>query len=528
MDLHLRRDRTLIYRLEAGTLGFSAAELHLVGDLAQTPTGPDFSGKLAVAEFSDFSASQPAATVRLRTLGLAGPLRVSSDALRFDGALGGTGFVVAPTAAVAASSLMTAESVAFDLLAEGLEVTTLSGKGRFNGISVPDLGAGASGVDLELESLRLPSVDGRLRGLTTGLEVRRGESRHRGLDLELRGDLRAGRFLGGDGSLLLGFTGEIPFRYTADLQLPTLEATLADARLGAGALPDAARALALTLPEALAFEDGELVLDGRIAYADASLDGALDVRGDRLALALGESRFEGLDFNTRVDIADVISGRGPLALELANLAAGLDLTAMSTSIEFEGADFGLVTFDARLLGGALRTPALKLAGGQLQETLIEWTGFDLGRLLTFIDVSGLDGSGTLDATLPIVNDGSGPAVEAGRFAARGPGVLRYRSGTPATNIGLQALENFQYDSLEGQLDYASDGAYTIALDLLGRNPDLYGGHPVRFRLNLGGEMPALFRSLFITGDFEKAILERLRAGEPALPGGDESPSETDP
>jgi hypothetical protein len=337
------------------------------------------------------------------------------------------------------------------------------------------------------------------------------------MDLDIEGALSQGRFLEGKGSLLLGFTGEIPFRYAADLDRPTLEATLDDARLDAGAMPAAARALALTLPENLRFGSGELVLDGRIAYADDRLAGALRVRGESLALGLGESRFEGLDFTTEVDVAEVISGRGPLALALANLAAGLDLTDLSTSIEFQGADLGLVSLDASLLGGRLRTPGLRLAGGQLQGTLIEWTGFDLGKLLSFVDVNGLSGSGTLDATFPIVNDGAGPAVEAGRFAARGPGVLRYTSGVPATNIGLQALENFQYDSLEGQLDYANNGAYTIALDLLGRNPDLYGGHPVRFRLNLGGEMPALFRSLFITGDFDKAIIERLRAGEPALP-----------
>ena len=41
-------------------------------------------------------------------------------------------------------------------------------------------------------------------------------------------------------------------------------------------------------------------------------------------------------------------------------------------------------------------------------------------------------------------------------------------------------------------------------------------------------MPALFRSLFITGDFEKAIIERLRAGEPALPGDPEAPSGLEP
>ena len=527
LELDLRRNRTLIYGFEEGELGFGAAELRLVGDVRSTGAGLVFRGNLEIAEFSDFSVSQPAATARLRTLGLAGPLEVGSDTLRFEGAIGGAGFVVAPADAVAASSLLTAESFTFDLLAEGQDITALSGRGRLNGIALPDLGVRAAGVDLEVESLRLPAVDGMLGGLTTGLEIRLEETRYSGLDLELRGALRAGRYLQGDGSLLLGFTGELPFRYVADLQEPTLEANLAQARLGAGALADAARALALPLPETLAFEGGELLLDGSIAYAGDALRGALDVRGNALALALGESRFDGLNFTTRVDVAEVISGRGPLALELANLAAGLDLTTLNTSIEFEGADFGLLSFDARLLGGALRTPALKLAGGQLQGTLFEWTGFDLGQLLAFIDVAGLEGTGTIDATIPIVNDGAGPAVEAGRFAARGPGMLRYRSGAPATNIGLQALENFQYDTLEGQLDYGSDGAYTIALDLLGRNPDLYGGHPVRFRLNLGGEMPALFRSLFITGDFEKAIIERLRAGEPALPEGSDS-SGTEP
>ena len=522
VELALRRDRTLVYRLEEATLGFSAAELRLVGTLAGATTAPEFRGQLEIAEFSDFSVSEPAATARLRTLGLSGPLEVGAGDLRFEGAIGGTGFVVAPLNAVAASSLLTAQSVTFDLLVEGLGVTELSGQGRLNGIALPDLGVRAAGVDLELESLRVPAVEGRLGGLTTGLEIRLEDALHTGLELELRGDLREGRYLEGDGNLLLGFTGDLPFRYAADLRRPALEASLTRARLGADALPDAARALAAPLPESLAFEAGELVLDGQISYVDDALRGAVDVQGDALALALGESRFEGLNFRTRIDVGDIIAGRGPLALEIANLAAGLDLTTLETSLEFEGADFGLLSFDARLLGGELRSPALKLSGGQLQGTLIEWTGFDLGQLLTFVDVAGLDGSGTIDATIPIVNDGSGPSVEAGRFAARGPGVLRYQTGVPATNIGLQALENFQYDSLEGQLDYASDGAYTIALDLLGRNPDLYGGHPVRFRLNLGGEMPALFRSLFVTGDFEKAIIERLRAGEPALPLGSEA------
>ena len=98
-------------------------------------------------------------------------------------------------------------------------------------------------------------------------------------------------------------------------------------------------------------------------------------------------------------------------------------------------------------------------------------------------------------------------------AARGPGQLSYSSGAPAANIGLQALENFNYQSLSGTLDYGSDGGYTIGVELLGANPDLYGGYPIRFKLNLGGAMPALFRSLFVTGDFDKAIIEQLRSDD---------------
>jgi hypothetical protein len=167
---------------------------------------------------------------------------------------------------------------------------------------------------------------------------------------------------------------------------------------------------------------------------------------------------------------------------------------------------------------------VRLISGRVQDSELRWEGFDLARLLEFVDVNGLDGTGTVDARMPLVAEENGLAVRNGTFAARGPGRLRYNSGVPAGNIGLQALENFEYENLSGTLDYGSDGAYSIGVDLLGRNPDLYGGHPIRFRLQLGGAMPALFRSLFVTGDFDRAIIDRLRSGTPLLeeaePGGE--------
>ncbi len=63
----------------------------------------------------------------------------------------------------------------------------------------------------------------------------------------------------------------------------------------------------------------------------------------------------------------------------------------------------------------------------------------------------------------------------------------------ATNIGLQAMENFQYQDLSGTINYQADGTYRITIRLEGKNPDLYGGHPVVFNLNINGSLPAAFR-----------------------------------
>jgi len=518
LDLSLRLVHPLRGRLGEASVGASTADLAL-GLAVEHPAGAPLaaSGRLEVLELAGFSLANPSLAAKFDVLRAEGDLAWSGKGLAFDGPLAGDGLVVAPVDAVAANSLLTAGSARLDLQATGRDALTVTGSGALAGVALPDLGARMDNVDLVIHSLALPAMDGRLGLLTTGLEAVLDETTYSGLDLDLEGTLADGERVSGDGELLLGFSGALPFAFELDLDTAALDVALDEAALPAAALRDAARALALSLPEALRFVDGGLIIDGALSLDEAGLGGALDITGDALGMALGESRFEGLSFTTRFDLGEAITGGGPLLLELAQLAAGLDLVALDTELAIEGpADLGLITLDAELLGGRLSAPALRLVDGRVQDTTIEWSGFDLGRLLSFVDVNGLDGSGTLDARLPLVGGEDGLSVVGGRFDARGPGRLRYSTGGPATNIGLQALENFEYEELGGTLDYDANGDYTVVVELLGRNPDLYGGHPIRFRLNLGGAMPALFRSLFVTGDFDKAIIERLRAGESPL------------
>ncbi|MGB0495901.1 MAG: intermembrane phospholipid transport protein YdbH family protein, partial [Kangiellaceae bacterium] len=105
-------------------------------------------------------------------------------------------------------------------------------------------------------------------------------------------------------------------------------------------------------------------------------------------------------------------------------------------------------------------------------------------------------------------------VENGHFSSNRPGILKYDSGQNQedveANIALHALQDFHYDKLEGTINYNKEGAYEIKLHLLGSNPSLYDGYPIDFDLNLNGELSDVFQSVFLTGDFEKSIIEKAK------------------
>ncbi len=77
---------------------------------------------------------------------------------------------------------------------------------------------------------------------------------------------------------------------------------------------------------------------------------------------------------------------------------------------------------------------------------------------------------------------------------------------------MQALRNFHFLYLHATLHYGSDGAYRLQNTLEGNNPDFYGGYPIRFRLDINGSLPGLFRAALFSGDFNRHILEQLRSG----------------
>ena len=117
---------------------------------------------------------------------------------------------------------------------------------------------------------------------------------------------------------------------------------------------------------------------------------------------------------------------------------------------------------------------------------------DLAELFEVIDVDGLSASGVVSGDIPLTITAGNFLIRNSRLAANGPGVLRFRSagarsalqaGGESVELMLQALENFQYETLTVTAEKGATGDANVKISLLGHNPDILEGHP--FALNIG-------------------------------------------
>ena len=181
---------------------------------------------------------------------------------------------------------------------------------------------------------------------------------------------------------------------------------------------------------------------------------------------------------------------------------------------------GLPPAQLRLQGQLVAKPALKverlaiaLAGGEITslpfavdpaapqlKTVLQVDHIDLAEITRLLSVGGLSGTGQLDGRIPLNLDRGKVAINAGRLASRGPGVLRYKpdklpkeltaAGEPV-KLMLEALSDFHYDSLALELDKPFEGTGTVLLRLTGRNPAVLSGRPFNFNIRIESDFDRL-------------------------------------
>jgi hypothetical protein len=159
----------------------------------------------------------------------------------------------------------------------------------------------------------------------------------------------------------------------------------------------------------------------------------------------------------------------------------------------------------------MTNPVLNLA--------LEADGVDLQQLLALAAIDGLSASGTLHGNLPLHVSTGTVAIETGRLETTGPGTLRYDptnppaflSGDPGsgTDMLLQALTDFRYDSLALSIDGTAGGEMTLSFAIRGSNKDFYDGYPVALNLKVGGALDTILRRGLATYRIPSTVRDRM-------------------
>lgn len=228
---------------------------------------------------------------------------------------------------------------------------------------------------------------------------------------------------------------------------------------------------------------------------------------------------KGLDLDLTLKGITPVMGSLALKLQTVSLAAGLALSPVQVALDWTASHLQLHRFDTGLLDGKLSASELELELAATPKQIswqipLDVSHIDLERLLILLDVPGLSGSGRLSGQLPLAWTPAGVEIRNGQLSSQGAGQLRYESTVPVTdNPGLQALRDFRYSQLALDLDYQADGHYALDLKLDGHNPEFYSGHPIAFKLKLGGALPGLFKGALLSGDFDAYLLKQLQQGK---------------
>jgi hypothetical protein len=244
---------------------------------------------------------------------------------------------------------------------------------------------------------------------------------------------------------------------------------------------------------------GEAAIGGGIGWNAGRLTPKLELLLKDVSFR--SPQFDVLRLNSVAEIDSLVpfTTRPGQQLSAGLLDVGLPLTDMLAAFRIEpGPRLMIETARLSLAGGEVTLPPVSMDLAQLQtELTLAVRNVDLAKLLELSAIEGLAATGTLTGEIPLAVQADGLLIRDAVLAATGPGTLRYApSTTPSALLGggesvalaLQALSNFQYSDLTLTVNRAAGGDTVALMQVKGRNPDFYGGHPVEFNLNISGKL----------------------------------------
>lgn len=289
--------------------------------------------------------------------------------------------------------------------------------------------------------------------------------------------------------------------------------------------------LANLFPYSQAFFDngfGTVGLAADVSFASVDGTFAAQTRGqlflkDFSCMVAGNT-IEGINGVIALDSLSPLTWKAQ-KISVASINVGLPLTngVLVTSLD-KNSNFTLNSAEWDLAGGHVVSSPFTMSLGDLStDVTLQARGLDLGQLFKIAPMDGLEATGAVDGTLPLsIRNGSFAIVD-GVLQTTAPGTIRYnpknvpsflQNSKSQQLIALKvALSAFNYDSLRMTIDGQLDKTQKISLQVKGKNPLFYSGHPVNFNLNVEGPIESILKYSPGSSNIPDGIRKQLEAYE---------------
>lgn len=255
--------------------------------------------------------------------------------------------------------------------------------------------------------------------------------------------------------------------------------------------------------------EAEIASEGEIHFNElAAVVQDIPISGVNGALKLSSLWPPASDGQQVLDVKAIQLGL-PLSNGQLKMTLGKDGTARFAPSTWEWANGRLQTAGA----------VINLYDPKLPDMTLSAQDLALEELLSGLLQQGLSATGRLSGTIPVHFTEDGKAmIRNGRLDTKGGGVVRYVPGDESplqkgssfqTDLLLQAMENFHYDTLYMTINSKTPSELEVGLHVKGRNPELYSGQTIELNVQLTGNLLDVVQSGMDVYSLPERLQEQL-------------------
>lgn len=217
--------------------------------------------------------------------------------------------------------------------------------------------------------------------------------------------------------------------------------------------------------------------------------------------------------------------KGPL--EIASLKSGVTVMNLRGILGAQkmdllsGYDIEIPSVQMELFSGLLKAENIFYNSERPKAKFqLDFVALNLQELIAFQKQDNISGTGLLDGTLPVEILRNELVIKDGIVRARAPGgrisyfadesLSSVASANAGFKLAIEALRNFQYQVLEGKMNFSALGNMDLALRLEGNNPEWNKGRPVHFNLTISENVLDLLKSMRMAEDLSGALENKMR------------------